>query len=216
MAQQQTQPEGVVYVEPEDETNRTPFYARIVTTPGGQRLRKIFLDIRNTPHETDELVPQWLAIRSTQMNVVWWKKLLNEDDPDRDPEERDDFANGKLTTNHVYAPTTLAFPHPQGWNPEDRLNSPPPPSEYTINNLAHATIHRLTYLFTQPHINGARPNCEANWALRYPRGPPIPWRLIWPSLGTPLSDATEEREWRKLLHRGIYVRNRRASWAKFC
>ena len=58
------------------------------------------------------------------------------------------------------------------------------------------------------NIRGARPNCEANWASKYPRGPPIPWNLIWPSLGTPLSDATEERDWRKLLHRGINVRNR--------
>ena len=52
-----------------------------------------------------------------------------------------------------------------------------------------------------------RPNCEANWQSRI-RGPPIPWEKIWPTLGTPLSDATEERNWRKLLHRAIFVRNR--------
>ena len=84
MAQQQSQAEGIVYVEPEEETNRAPFYARLVTTPGGQRLRKIFLDVRNTPYDTDELVPQWLAIRSAQIKVIWWKKILTEDDPDRD------------------------------------------------------------------------------------------------------------------------------------
>ena len=38
-------------------------------------------------------------------------------------------------------------------------------------------------------------------------GPPIPWPIIWASLGTPLSDATEERNWRKMLHRAIFTRN---------
>ena len=32
--------------------------------------------------------------------------------------------------------------------------------------------------------------------------------VIWPTLGTPLSDATEEKNWRKMLHRGIFTRNR--------
>ena len=35
-----------------------------------------------------------------------------------------------------------------------------------------------------------------------------PFDAIWPTLGTPLSDATEEKEWRKMLQRAIYVRNR--------
>ena len=51
------------------------------------------------------------------------------------------------------------------------------------------------------------PNCEANWQKRI-NGPPIPWDKIWPTLGTPLSDATEERNWRKMLHRALFVRNR--------
>ena len=37
---------------------------------------------------------------------------------------------------------------------------------------------------------------------------PPPWDEIWKSLGTKLSDATEECAWRKLLHRGTFVRNR--------
>ncbi len=35
-----------------------------------------------------------------------------------------------------------------------------------------------------------------------------PFDIIWPSLGTPTSDATEERNWRKLIHRALFVRNR--------
>ena len=36
----------------------------------------------------------------------------------------------------------------------------------------------------------------------------VPWPLIWESLCTPISDATEEKHWHKLLHRGIFVHNR--------
>ena len=36
----------------------------------------------------------------------------------------------------------------------------------------------------------------------------VPWPLVWESLGTPISDASEEKHWRKLLHRGIFVHNR--------
>ena len=34
---------------------------------------------------------------------------------------------------------------------------------------------------------------------------------VWKSIGTPLSDATEEKQWRKLLRRAIFVRNKDAS-----
>ena len=34
------------------------------------------------------------------------------------------------------------------------------------------------------------------------------WLRVWKTLGTPLSDATEERTWRKMLHRALNVRNR--------
>ena len=39
-------------------------------------------------------------------------------------------------------------------------------------------------------------------------GSDIPFVKVFASLGTPLSDATEERHYRKLLHRGTFVRNR--------
>ena len=53
----------------------------------------------------------------------------------------------------------------------------------------------------------ARPNCEINWPAKLNRAS-IPFDKIWPTLGTPLSDATEERNWRKMLHRAIFVRNK--------
>ena len=36
----------------------------------------------------------------------------------------------------------------------------------------------------------------------------IPFKKIFKSFGTPLSDPTEERQWRKLVQRATYVRNR--------
>ena len=50
------------------------------------------------------------------------------------------------------------------------------------------------------------PTCETTWPEK--TGSAIPFDIIWPSLGTPLSDATEEKQWRKMLHRAINVRNR--------
>ena len=34
------------------------------------------------------------------------------------------------------------------------------------------------------------------------------WKTVWSSLGTPLSDPTEEKQWRKLLQRALNTRNR--------
>ena len=40
-------------------------------------------------------------------------------------------------------------------------------------------------------------------------GPNIPFDKVFASLGTPLSDPAEERQYRKLLHRATFVRNRK-------
>jgi len=88
-----------------------------------------------------------------------------------------------------------------------------------ITSLTHLNISNITKHFTTPHIRGLRPNCEAEWANPDPnlhRLPNIrvPWDKVWESLGTPISDATEERHWRKLLHRGTFVRNKQSDKSK--
>ena len=65
----------------------------------------------------------------------------------------------------------------------------------------------MTKIFTHKSVDIQRPNCEINWPTHF-GGASIPFDKIWPTLGTPLSDATEERNWRKMLHRAIFVRNR--------
>eukprot|EP00966_Prymnesium_polylepis_P303909 7020967-Prymnesium_polylepis.1 len=51
------------------------------------------------------------------------------------------------------------------------------------------------------------PNCVKNWERDV--GQNIPFDKVFASMGTPLSDATEERQWRKLIHRATFVRNRK-------
>ena len=73
------------------------------------------------------------------------------------------------------------------------------------------SIKSITKHLTRKLIGGTRPNCETNYGLfsRLPFTVPTKvWKKIWASLGTPLSDATEERIWRKNLHRALDVRNR--------
>ena len=107
------------------------------------------------------------------------------------------------TRVYIAGPPSHAFPIADGWAPEN----PQPDPHYAITKLTHLTLKRLTKHYTHHAIDMKRPNCEANWQSRI-QGPPIPWEKIWPTLGTPLSDATEERNWRKLLHRALFVRNR--------
>ena len=67
-------------------------------------------------------------------------------------------------------------------------------------------IHNMTKYLTMRMVGDARPNAEANWDKRVPYN--IPWKRVWSSLGTPLSDPSEEKQWRKLLHRALNTRNR--------
>ena len=107
---------------------------------------------------------------------------------------------------YIIGSTTLAFPTNQGWAPA--VQNPDP--LYSIKKslrICHLTIKKVTKLITvTEQIKDSRPNCEKSWQLRI--GFTIPYEEIWPLLGTPLSDAMEEKEWCKLLQRAIYVRNR--------
>ena len=72
----------------------------------------------------------------------------------------------------------------------------------------------MTVILTKRITNGVRPNCEHNWerkkdgTLRFGQRLKFKWADVWGSLGTPLSDPTEEKSWRRLLHRATDARNR--------
>ena len=147
-----------------------------------------------TPLNT-QMAEAVMWIESKQEDAHYTFQNQNASDGDDDEEE--------ATTVRILGPPSQAFPIANGWSPQD----PHPDPQYAITSLTHLTIKRLTKLFTHHTITTARPNCEEAWNQRI-RGPPIPWDDIWPTLNTPLSDATEERNWRKMLHRAIHVRNR--------
>ena len=67
-------------------------------------------------------------------------------------------------------------------------------------------LKRITKLLTLDIIDNARPNCKTNWPIKLNH--PVPFEIVWPTLGTPLSDATEEKVWRKLIQRALYVKSR--------
>ena len=85
----------------------------------------------------------------------------------------------------------------------------------TPRTLSSLTIHEITTILTRRLIAEApeedhRPHCEAAWRLRFtPRDILIiAWEEIWHSPRTPLSDATEEKNWQRLLHRAWDAKNR--------
>ena len=134
----------------------------------------------------------WVESPAEDAHYTFQNRNATEDDNEEEPPKV-----------YIIGPPSLTFPIAEGWAPAN----PHPDTGYAIKTLPQASIKRLTKLFTHHAVVTKRPNCEANWQKRI-RGPPIPWDKIWPSLGTPLSDATEERNWRKLLHRALFVRNR--------
>ena len=102
----------------------------------------------------------------------------------------------------IMGPTTTTFPRNIGWYMEHQepiVNGKP-------RKLSDLTIHNITAHLTSFVVKNAKPNCIENWTKRI--GHPLPFDDIFKSFGTPLSDPTEERQWRKLVHRAKYVRSR--------
>ena len=133
--------------------------------------------------------------------------------------------------NAIIGPVTEAFPANEGWYAEgqkprksvgrkkaaageESASEDEGGVEGDPRALSDLTIGAMTRVLTRRITEGVRPNCEANWVLAWQRafGGPMPfqpkWKEIWPSLGTPLSDPSEEKAWRKLLHRAWNAKNR--------
>eukprot|EP00960_Hanusia_phi_P015849 467003-Hanusia_phi.AAC.1 len=70
--------------------------------------------------------------------------------------------------------------------------------------LSDITIHTATEYHTKRITQGAQPSCIVNWHIKLGLVAPydkIPFKKIFKSFGTPISDPTEERQWRKLVQR---------------
>ena len=68
-----------------------------------------------------------------------------------------------------------------------------------LNRWLRHTIKHITKILTTRHTRDANPNCIEGWnrALNFPIDVDT-MMLVFNSFGTPLSDPTEERQWRKL------------------
>ena len=171
-----------------------------VYAPGGPRLRGV------------KYIPcRWRAALLTAVCVVvsyyncvgCWPWLHPAPPPDKVEQEDDhDAPPGLAPSAHagivrIAGTEDSVFPLNEGW---------------TLAGSKHTklteifNIHNMTQYLTMQLVGDARPNAEANWAKRVPY--PIPWQKVWSSVGTPLSDPTEEKQWRKLLQRALNTRNR--------
>ena len=109
----------------------------------------------------------------------------------------------------IIGPIVTAYPRNVGWHPEAKPKTAGPFRRPL--KLSDLSIKYLTRLFTDKAIGTAFPNCAKNWRSRMRPLRITSFKKIFKSFGTRLSDATEERQWRKFVHRATNVHNRNPS-----
>ena len=184
--------------------NNTTRYATIHHTPLGTYYKELFLDKHRRPHPTgQQLTP---SPYEDVLQVELWDDTPTIPKPDYGSSILNEIWE-RLTHKpfSIMGPVTAAYPRNIGWHPHDmKKNAGTPPRPLKLSDL---TIRILTKHITSQVIRSAFPNCAKAWHLRYPRRI-CSFKTIFTSFGTRLSDATEERQWRKYVHRATNVRNR--------
>ena len=187
-------------VHARDERNGAEIFAKHHTTADGTDvLLELFLDTSRYPHETGRQIRHRRSITITRaalwtaMNKHYVRPYAG--DEDDTPEER----------SSVVGPITCAFPLNDGWSTQEQKRRRPSDRSRRLSDL---TIEVMTAIFTKRIVGSTRPSCEAAWQSRIHRPLAPVWPVLWQSLGTPLSDPTEEKNYRRLLHRAIDARNR--------
>ena len=144
--------------------------------------------------------------------VELWDAEHSETESDDDDEESDAEPSQQSwrKTPSIVGPFTLAFPRNIGWHSALM----PRPDAANPGKLGDLTISEITKIFTAPRCAGAAPNCIHGWSSRVPFQ--IDFALIFSSFGTPLSDASEDRQWRKMIHRATNVRGRHPDGDQRC
>ena len=164
--------------------------------------QELWLDTSRRPHKTGNL------ITITQQEEIWPVEIW--DDTPSTPHEGHgsvqvaeiwDRLNKKAPA--IMGPFTTAFPRNIGWFMKRQQRRPPSNKPRKLSDL---TVSEITAHLTSKITRNATPNCVSAWKQRL--GPNIPFSKIFASFGTPLSDPSEERQWRKLVHRAIFVRGR--------
>ena len=185
--------------------------ARAAEWPDGDGFTfwELWLDMHAATYETGVKIRPWKVMQCDICEVTEWTIQKKEYTP---PEHEDQ--NGPPATPEddeeprrvIAGPITRAFPAPDGWIP--KLEHPDPAKR--MKGLPDATINNLTAYFAYCNNSQAPPNCQKAWSFRLNLGRQNQelWSKVWKSLGTDFSDATEEKQWRKMVHRAIFVRNR--------
>ena len=83
-------------------------------------------------------------------------------DPEDESEDEDENPHWARTKTLQDKPRIInavefAFPIPKGWKPTSHEGT------VEITSLEHLTIRKITKYFTEPLIEGKRPNAEAAW-----------------------------------------------------
>ena len=161
---------------------------------GGQRKYiKQWVDTSGQPHDTDiTLTDEHLSHKDVHAVKLWVEKAEPESELFNRGQEDDEEDEHKEPAFWIMGPATHAFPNPTGWTPK-RGNVPF--SGQQIRSLPDLTIHNITTHLTYFNVSkDTRPNCETNWTKRLNINISVSeWTKVWASLGTPLSDPTEEK-----------------------
>ena len=170
-------------------------------------LHEVWLDLSRKPHRTGRTV--WWLNKNVIEASIWLhrkeKFAYHPHSSGTEDQEEDDqtVTIAGLRTSH--------FPSDDGWYMAGEETTKQNGSRRRQSDI---TIQNVTQLNTRLLTANVRPNCEAAWNLRM--GRILPWPEIWGSLGTELSDATEESRWFRNLHRAIFVRNRQTETSQLC
>ena len=177
-------------------------YARKTTSAGNApTYMLLWLDQSQRPHETGQRITP--RVSDTITKVETWL------DESSDSEDDDDESTLKIDIKvpAIMGPSTSTYPRDIGWH----LPTEKPETEgrnTRHKRMSDVTIKTITKHFTSYVIGEAKPNCITNWPRFIPFTRHTPFDKVFASFGTPISDATEERHWRKLVQRATFVRNR--------
>ena len=183
--------------------NGTTTYVELEAVNGTTTHHELWLDLSNRPHRTGN------TITPTPHDVITPVELWDDTPTDPEPTYGSELAEAERPPpppHAIMGPSTTTYPRNVGWHTEDQT---PFGTNDAPRKLSDLTIHNITKLHTQEITADQEPNCIAAWKSRL--GPHIPFPKVFASFGTPLSDDTEERQWRKLVQRATFVRNRDTS-----
>ena len=180
---------------------RMPRYARIDNAGPHPTYKLLFLDKHRRPHDTGtSVIP---SAQEEILPVEEWDNTPTIPKPEYgSPLIKEIWDRVHHKPHSIIGPITVAFPRNIGWHP----SFVDPVANNKPLKLSDLTVHNLTNFLTTRHVGSKFPNCVKAWKKRVPHI--ARFSLIFKSFGTDFSDATEEKQWRKLIHRALNVRNR--------